>query len=362
MSLWLTDTLILFPNWKWLALLLSIVGGFLFLGLCRQLFLRLKNKFSNDSRLPKFFRILLKLDVQKPLSWVMTAGFWHFCIETMQLPEYLTKYLNYAVQIVWVYHLIHLAYLAVEALGHEINDFVKTTENTLDDQLAPFVTKSLKVFVIIFGVLIALQSFGFNVMSLLAGLGIGGLALALAAQDTAANVFGSITIILDRPFQVGDHIKVTDVEGTVEEVGFRSTSVRTFYNSVVSIPNSVMAKEKIDNMGTRPMRRIRHVLGLEYGTPIPQMKQYIDKIRYVLTSHPKIRKDNIVVAFQALGDFSLQILVNFHVMTLDTAEEKQIEQEVLFDFMKAAEECKVEFAFPTQTLHVKTNPPSHASV
>jgi MscS family membrane protein len=353
MSQWTFDTILFMPNWKWIALAVSIVAGFILRSVARRLIFVGKNKLAQNPRLPRYVKYFIDLENQNAFAWVLTVAFWHFCLDAMDIPEGMAKYLKILIQVILFFHLIRLAYLAVEAVGKMLEHAATLTENTLDDQLAPFITKTLKVFVIIFGVLLTLQSFGFNVASVLAGLGIGGLALALAAQDTAANVFGSITIILDRPFQVGDHVKVGDTEGTIEDVGFRSTRIRTFYNSLVSIPNSIMAKEKIDNMGMRPLRRIRHTIGIEYGTPIEKMQQFMDKIRYILAAHPKTIKDKITVNFTAMGDFNLQILVNFHLDTMDLKEETQIQQEVLFEIMKTAAEMKIEFAFPTQTLLVK---------
>lgn len=354
MSQWLFDTFVLMPNWKWIALVLVTVAGYILRGLFQSLVIYIKEKVAKDSRVSNVVQHFIALENQKTFAWIFTVGFWFFCLDALALPETMAKYIKLLLQILLFFHVIRLVYQAVDAIGKVLDHAASLTANTLDDQLAPFITKSLKVFVIIFGLLLALQGLGFNVLSILAGLGIGGLALAFAAQDTAANVFGSINIILDRPFQIGDHIKVLDVEGTVEEVGFRSTSIRTFYNSLVSIPNAVMAKEKIDNLGMRPARRIRHVIGLEYGTSTDQLQQFIDKVRYLLNSHPSVQKDNITVNLTALGDFNLQILVSFHLVTSDVKVENQVQQEVLLDIMTIAEEMKLGFAFPTQTVHVKS--------
>jgi MscS family membrane protein len=175
-----------------------------------------------------------------------------------------------------------------------------------------------------------------------------------------ANLFGSITIITDRPFQVGDQIKVTDTEGTVEEVGFRSTRIRTPYQSVVAVPNSIMAKEKIDNMGVRPRRRIRHTIGLTYDANQEQIKHFSEKVRSMLTQHPKVYKDDVTVVFNGFGDSSLNVLVNCFVVAATWNEETEIQEQLLFAIMTIAKEAGVDFAFPTRTLHVATEPKANA--
>jgi MscS family membrane protein len=190
-------------------------------------------------------------------------------------------------------------------------------------------------------------------MSLLAGLGLGGLALALAAQDTAANVFGSVAIMFDNPFKVGDWIKLKDAEGTVEEIGFRSTRIRTFYNSVVTLPNAMIAKEVVDNMGIRPARRIRQIIGITYETPIPMITQFCDEVRYMITNHPQVNADSVTVNFNNFNASSLDILVNFHIRVFTGPEEMELQQKIFIQILEIASRLKVDFAYPTQTTYSK---------
>lgn len=345
------ETWFLMPNWKWIALVVALIFGLAAQKLLKLFFAKLKTQKQFHQMHP-ILHYFLGLQVETALSWIAVTALWHGILAGLEFHGGLEKQLSNLLQLIQWFYLIRVAYLGVEALGLWINDVVAKTENTLDDQLAPLATKTLKVFVVVFGVLIMLQGFGFNVMSLLAGLGLGGLALALAAQDTAANVFGSITIILDRPFQVGDWIKVGDTEGNVEEIGFRSTRIRTFYQSLITVPNSVMAKEKIDNMGARGKRRIRHNLGLTYDTTPEKLQKFMDAVKYHLTQHADIDKEDIRVVFNQMGDFSLQVLVQFFIVTEDALEELELQQEILMDFMRIAKQTEVDFAFPTQTIMV----------
>src|SRR5690606_24921192 len=138
----------------------------------------------------------------------------------------------------------------------------ESTDSKLDDQLVPLLRKAMKIFVVLVGALFLLQNLDVNVASLVAGLGIGGVAVALAAKDTIANFFGSLMIFIDRPFQIGDWVKIGETEGIVEVVGFRSTRVRTFYNSLVTVPNAHFTEAAIDNLGMREYRRTSTVLNL----------------------------------------------------------------------------------------------------
>lgn len=349
MEHWANDVIFLMPNWKWVGFAIAITAGFLIRSLLKQFFSYLKNTSKIRNKAHGFVLYFIKTDIQGPLAWIITCLFWLASLDSLDMIEGLDKYSKILVQLWLSLHVIRVAYKAADAVGHVLKDITSKTENTLDDELAPLATKTLKVFVIIFGFLIVLQNFGVNVMALLAGLGIGGLAIAFAAQDTVANLFGSITLILDRPFQVGDWVKVAGTEGFIEEIGFRSTRIRTMYKSVITIPNSVMAKEQIDNMGARPMNRIRHVIGVTYDTTEEQMSQFIDKIRYSLLQHAEVDKDTVAVRFNALGDFSLQVLVNFFVKVPDVGREMEIQQDVLFEIMRIAKDLNIEFAFPTAT-------------
>lgn len=353
MSQWLNDVLLWIPNWKWVALAIALCAGLLIQSLLVRVLLRLKKSERIRKHVHGFVRHSLDTPIHKPLAWIVTSLLWLSFLDGLDLTAKFERNAEGVAKFILAIATIRLAYCFAEALGQRFKDIVSKSDSTLDDSLVPFATKTLKVLVIVFGVLIAVQTFGVNVMSLLAGLGLGGLALALAAQDTAANLFGSITIIFDKPFQVGDWIKIGDTEGIVEEVGFRSTRVRTFYKSVVTIPNSMMAKEKIDNLGLRPARRLRHVLGITYETPIEKMHQFIDQIRTVVAKHPQVKNDEVVVRMNGLGDSAIQILMNCYIYVTIEKTEADIQEEILFSMIQVAQELGVEFAYPTSVQYQK---------
>jgi MscS family membrane protein len=228
------------------------------------------------------------------------------------------------------------------------------TETRMDDQLIPLLGRAAKGAVWVLGLLFVLQNLNVNVASLIAGLGLGGLAFALAAQDTLAHFFGSLTIFADRPFQIGDWVTVGGVEGTVEEVGFRSTRVRTFHDSLVTIPNSEVAGAVVDNMGQRRFRRFKTKLTLTYDTTPDQMKAFVEGVRATVAASPYTRKDAYEVFFHSMSATSLDVLVYCFFDVASWREELQGRQSLQLQWMRLAEELGVSWAFPTQTLHVES--------
>lgn len=349
---WMNANLFLIPNWKWGALLIALIAGLLLKSILTKVFRLLKNANWARVRATGFLLHFLETDLQKPLAWIITAAFWWVSLDALDLPGGLKKYLFILVQLIFSIHVIVLAYKAAEAVGKLIFKISVRSGAPLDDQLAQMVTKVLKVLVLIMGLLVMIQNFGVNVMSIIAGLGLGGLALALAAQDTAANLFGSVTIMADRPFRIGDFIQIGDTIGVVEDIGFRSTRIRTVGKSLITLPNSTVAKEKIENYQTRTQRRIRQILGLTYATKEAQMRAYMQELEAFLKAHPKVEQETWAVRFFAMGDFNLQVLVQFFIFSNEWNDEVAVQEEFFFHAMKSAEKVGVEFAFPTQTHHV----------
>ncbi len=231
----------------------------------------------------------------------------------------------------------------------------KATETTssMDDQLVPFVGKTLKIFLVLTAVLMVAQNMGYSISGLLASLGIGGIAIAMAAKDTIANVFGSIMILVDRPFTAGDWIKAAEFEGVVEEIGFRSTKIRTFEKTLVNVPNSSLANMVIDNIDARHVRRIKMRIGLTYDTSANQMDAAIKGIESILKKHPGVDQDYMLVKFDEFADSSLSIFLYYFSASKVWEEYLQVRQEVNMQVMELLEGMELEFAFPTRTLHIE---------
>ncbi len=240
----------------------------------------------------------------------------------------------------------------IEGLGAYFAARAARTESTLDDQLVPFVAKTMKIFIIITAVLVVAQNMGYSISGLIASLGIGGIAVAMAARDTIANVFGSVMILVDRPFAVGHWIKTADFEGVVEEVGFRSTRIRTFDKTLVNVPNSVLANMVIENVHARPMRRVKMRIGLTYDTPVEKMNEAIAGIEDILRKHPGVDPDFFLVSFDEFEDSSLSILLYYFTRSTAWAEHLKVRQEINLAIMRLLQSLGLDFAFPTRTVHL----------
>ncbi len=227
---------------------------------------------------------------------------------------------------------------------------VEQTESKLDDTLLHVARLTLRTFAVIVIALLTLENLGVQIAGLLAGLGIAGLAVALAARPTLENVFGAVTLFLDRPFTIGDAVSVEGFTGKIEAIGLRSTRLRTFDGTLVTFPNSVIANAKIDNLDARPTRRTNFTIGVTYDTSYEKLKRAVEILRDVMANHPGTAQYRAY--FNSYGDFSLNILVNHWCKYLDYEQYLQCIEEILFEIKKRFEEEGIEFAFPTQTLHL----------
>jgi MscS family membrane protein len=292
----------------------------------------------------------------RPLSGLVMACIFHVGFPLLGFPPRLEIVAALAVRVLAVASGVWLFYRLSEVLSELMADKAAKTETKLDDQLVPLIRRTLKAFVVVIGSIFILQNLHVDVASLLAGLGLGGLAFALAAKDTVANFFGAITIFIDRPFQIGDWVIIGKFEGTVEDVGFRTTRVRTFYNSLVTIPNATLTGTPVDNMGVRIYRRIKTVLNLTYSTTPDQVQAFVEGIRAIIQAHPHTRKDYYEIHFCGFGAHSLDILVYCFVKTPTWSDELRAKHELYLSILRLAHDLGVEFAFPTQTLHVDSFP------
>lgn len=215
----------------------------------------------------------------------------------------------------------------------------------------PLIQKAARTFLIIVAVILVVQNLGYSVSSLLAGLGIGGLAVALAAQETLGNLFGSVSLVADRPFKVGDWIQVgSKIDGDVEEIGMRSTKVRTWSKSLMTIPNKMLANEIIENWSKMPKRRVKQYIGVTYSTPADTMADLVDDIKALLREDEDVQQDFILVNFTDFGESSLQILVYYFTSTTAWLKHMDIRQRINIKIMKAVEARGASMAFPTRSL------------
>lgn len=231
------------------------------------------------------------------------------------------------------------------------------TETKLDDQFVPFFKSGLKIVVCCISFLFILSAiFNVNVAALIGGLGIGGLALALASKETVENLFGSVTIFLDKPFQLGDNVKVGSIEGTVEGIGLRSTKIRTLEKSLVAVPNKKMIDADLENITLKSMWRCRQVLTLTYQTSPEQLQQVSMDIQKFLHEHELVR-ENPLIRFFDFSPSSLDLLVVYFVLTNEIETFLRVREEVNFAIMQIVKKNNCSFAFPTQSIYFENKNP-----
>ncbi len=248
-------------------------------------------------------------------------------------------------------------YRLVDVIEYYLNRLVSKSETTLDDMLVPIVRKALRLTIAIIAVLLISENIlGTNVKSLLLSAGVGGIAVALAAKDTIANFFGSITIFADRPFQMGELVKIGEHLGPVEEVGFRSTRIRTLQGHLVTIPNSVITTSSVENIGRRPFIRRTSNITITYDSGHSKAKRAVEIIQEVLAGVPEVNTDPEKpprVYFSDFNDWSLNIYMSYWVKPADYWLYHKVNEQVNLEIMKRFEGEQIEFAFPSQTLYVK---------
>jgi MscS family membrane protein len=257
------------------------------------------------------------------------------------------------------FHYLKTIALAVVALWF----FISTVSSILDHLHArarekgtavaafmPWIKKTVIALLLIFGVLIAAQSLGADVKAFLAGLGIGGLAFALAAQDTLANVFGSVVVAVDQPFRIGEFVQIGAHQGTVEDIGLRSTKLRTPQRSLVIIPNKTVASEAINNLGRMPERRVDQTIGLTYASTPEQLENLLGDIRALLRNDPDVHQEFIAVNFLHFGACSLDIQIIYFIATPDIKVCFTARERINFALMRLVAARGLGFAFPTQTI------------
>ena len=230
-------------------------------------------------------------------------------------------------------------------------DILKLFNKRVSQEIGLFLTKSLKVFVIALGIVAVLQNFGINVSAFIASLGLGGLAFALAAKDTAANLFGGFAILTDNIFKIGDWIKVGSVEGVVEDIGMRTTKIRAFDKRLIVMPNATIANSAVDNFSRRDRRRINMRIGLTYSTTPAQMQKILQETREMLANHPMIHDDPIFVYFDQFDDSSLSLFFYLFTKTAVWEEYLKIREDINLKIIDIVERNGSSFAFPSQSIY-----------
>ncbi|MAE61860.1 MAG: mechanosensitive ion channel protein MscS [Planctomycetaceae bacterium] len=335
---------------QWIGLFALILVG-LALDMLVRLWLRvilqrLTRRAGAETDKPQAARVV------RPLGLVAAALFWLWLLPSLQLEGAAESILSVAVRLISVLACVWAGWGVVDSISTVLMAKAAKTETKVDDVLVPLFRKTVKVFIVVLGVIYGAAAMNVEIAPLLAGLGIGGLAFGLAAKDTIENFFGSVAVVLDRPFHVGDWVVIGETEGIVEEIGFRSTRVRTFYNSLMSVPNATLVRAVVDNYGSRRYRRWKTYVGVQYDTPPDRIIAFTEGIRELVRHHPYSRKDYFQVYLNDFADSSLNILLYVFFEVPDWSTELRERERLFIDIVRLADQLEVNFAFPTQTIHL----------
>jgi len=244
-----------------------------------------------------------------------------------------------------------------EALRGLFHHTTAKFHSELSKEMGDFILKIVKILIGGVGLAAILQVWGINVTALIASLGLGGLAFALAAKDTASNLFGSFALLADRSIRIGEWIKVGNTEGVVEAIGMRTTKIRSFQKSLITVPNQLVANTPIENFSRRGIRRINMNIGLTYDTSRDQILKIMEEIKYMLHAHDGIsHQDTLLVNFESFGDSSLNILIYTFTNTANWDKYLNIREDIHLKIMQIVEENHASFAFPSQSLYVEQLP------
>lgn len=294
---------------------------------------------------------------QTPISWMMTLIVFMGAIHILQPQGVSWQWVRFSDKAAIGLSILIITWFLwtfIGAMEHHFRNRATLIENaSLNRQLVPFIARILKIILLVSCTLMVVQNMGYSVSALIASLGIGGIAVAMAARDTIANFFGSVMLLLDRPFQIGDWIKTNEFEGVVEDIGFRSTRIRTFAKTLINVPNSLLANMVVDNVDAMPKRRVKMRVGLTYATGPEKVQLAVDGIKDILVQHEGVDQDFMLVNFDEFEDSSLSVFIYYFSSSSDWADYLQVRQEVNLKIMHLLESLSIEFAFPSQSIYLE---------
>ena len=342
--------------WQYISVAILILVTFLLRFIVSRVLGKLI-QFLADTKLGQdhFDREIVK-KIAKLLSYLVATYVFYVFLPVLQLHPSLSYYIIAGLRLYTTFLIILLVIRAIELANSYFEQIVTETENASDDQLLPIVVRILKVVVWIAGLMQMLSILGVNVTALIAGLSIGGLAIALAAQETVKSLIGSAMIYADKPFQVGDFISTGTVVGKVVDVGFRSTRIRTPDTSIITVPNGSLADMIVDNLGAREFRRFNTNITIAYHTPPDLIEQFVYGLREVKRLHPKTLADPFYIHLNNLSASSIDILFVVYFATSNYDEELELKEQILFSILRLAEALNVQMAFPSTSVYVETIP------
>ena len=327
------------------AIVLSIVIGRIVYYIFRTYLRKLTNKSKT-----KFDDYLVDIIEEPVVLLIVSGGVW-LGARFLTLNEGGSKFFHNVVltllAITATWFLVRFFDMLITAY---IEPFTEKSKSKLDDQILPIIRKSVKTVIVVLGTIVILSNLGYDILSILAGIGIGGLAIALAAQDAVKNIIGGITIFWDKPFQIDDWIEISGKAGSVQEVGMRSTRIKTVGGTHVVVPNSAIVDTIVENYSKRTRRRQVINIGLVYETTADEMDKAIEIIRHTITGIDGIDHDDLAIRFVNFGAYSLDLEIVYWIT--DNDNWKMIIHQVNMGIKRNLDDAGIDMAFPTETHYV----------
>ena len=344
--------------WQFIAVVILLILGFILFLIIKKIAFwilqKIQHQITKSNTNIEVRKVLKKL--AHPISLLIALKFIDTIFPSLQFSLEVNKWvflaINIAETVFWIYVFLKLVKVVMRIYA----EFTERTHGRLDDQLVPILHNFLTGVVLVFGFFKVLRLFGVDTTTLIAGATIGGLAVALASQDTVKNLIGTIMIFLDKPFHIDDWIEAGEVVGTVEKVGFRSTRVRAADTSIYQIPNSKLSEMVVNNKGLRLFRRYNTNLGLRYDTPPVLIEAFVKGVREIIIAHPETKSDSFNVEFTGFGDSALLIMMNVYFKSLAWGVEQSSKHRLHIAIIKLAADLGVEFAFPSTTVTIEQFP------
>lgn len=326
--------------------LLGIAASLALRGVVRSLMKKPRKKIEN------FVTILME-GLAGPVSFLVAFTGIYFSILILNFHGTVNLLALNIIQLLLTFTVIRVLYVVIDDVAYHSKSLASETESRLDDQLIPVLRKLVKVIIAAVGIVFFMQLKGYPVTGIITGLGIGGLAFAFAAQDSIAGIFASVALFLDKPFMVGDFIQVGSLSGTVEEIGLRSTRIRTLGKTLVTIPNKEIVDSTIDNLSKRPVRRCEISIGVTYDATAEQMEKLVTALRELLVTDEMAEENGSYVHFNTFGDSALIVDMVFFIRTIDYAEFLEARQAINIRIMNIVQELGMDFAFPSTTVYLE---------
>ncbi len=339
------------PRWKYVASLLYILAAFIVAKFFDML-IHAWLKQLTSRRQTKLDKLLIKL-VEGPVKIVCFVVLLHVGLNLFSWPHWVGVYISMGLKLVVA---ISLTYVSLRFVDIMMNFWkeraANTTEQSLNEQLHPIIQKGIKIFIVLIAVLVTSQNLGLDITGILASLSIGGLAVGLAAQDTLANLFGAVAIYLDRPFQIGDRIKLEGgVDGMVEGIGIRSTRVRNLDGHLITIPNKTMGNATITNVQRRPNIKTQLDIGITYDSSPEKIQLALQILDNIYRTHPMTH--DVIICFNKFADSALNISVIHWWKDTDYKAYLAGMQAMNLQIKDQFDRAQISFAFPSQTVYLK---------